>query len=228
MTRVLVSEHRAAKPIIKSMTGIFDLLDAGIGEINHSCFNFNMNYHFETLANKVIEHFAKHKDKTFLSGNNKPLSLLANRVSGLIISNDDDETFDAAAIKIKPDCFILSSSGKIDWVLDAKYKILNYESATKVFRGVQSKDVQQLISYWLHFFEETGSPPNLTLIYPELSPQRGPSCLRNIGKIELNHPSVKGEEIKINICMLDIEKSLNLLLSSDGLQLANQVEELSA
>lgn len=224
-SKLIISEYRKSAPVLQSIFGIFDLISSSMGSLSSVCFSFNMNTQFELVVDRLLESIAGEKKWKLESGNRTPLALLNNECSGFSIENEDNdsaEEFEADSIIIKPDAFLVDQS-TVRYALDSKYKILNYEPFKQKFSGVRSKDVQQVVSYWLHFANLQKAALKVGLIYPHPQPELGTSLISKLGEIKFESP-IKGHPLNIIVFGVDIIKTVEKLTGAselDQAELAN-------
>jgi 5-methylcytosine-specific restriction endonuclease McrBC regulatory subunit McrC len=225
-SKLLVSEHRKAKPILNSIFGLFNLIEVGVGSVTHHCFNFNMNTQFELLVLKLLEAYKTPHSWTLKSGNDRALTLLNNKCIGLQI-DDEQDSFTTDSIIIKPDAYLVGLEENIVATIDAKYKMLNYDSSNEVFSGVQSKDVQQVLTYWMHFQNEQDSPLTIGIMYPHPTPASATKLISKIGSINLENP-INNTPLSIDIFAVNIPKAVRELAAGSKLDDLNLKHLLAA
>lgn len=223
--KLLVSEHRKSASILHSVFGFAEMIQMGVGSISHHCFSFNMNAHFEKLVCLLLEKCVVPGESILKSGNLRALHLLNNKCVGLNVEDDEGE-FETDSIAIKPDAYIVNSKGVVLSTLDAKYKILNHDSSKNSFSGVQSKDIQQVLAYWLHFRNEQKESLSVGIIYPSPITNDSKEILSKVGFIEMENP-LDEKKLKVEIFCVDVLKAVRLLSSGESID-KNQFSNMFA
>lgn len=216
MSALLISETRTARPIIQNIVGLSEASILKPGIFGHSSFALNLNYHYEDLVFRILTLYAEHKDWAIKSGNTRPLDLLDNVLNGVAaVENEIEDCAPVRSITIKPDIYI-QNRNQVVLIADAKYKVLETDG-TGFFSGVSSKDIQQVLAYWLHFLDRADKHhPQLCLIYPEVATSRGDKLVRPIGSVVLRDPSGIAGSLEIQVLMISLETTIPVLLDESG------------
>jgi 5-methylcytosine-specific restriction endonuclease McrBC regulatory subunit McrC len=213
MKSLLISEHRQSKHLIEQMVGFFELLKRDIGFISHSAFSFDMNRAFESIVLSLLERkFGKWAD--VIDGNETSEQLLNGELFSVEL--DSEGEFDSRSIEVRPDIFLFGkSNSQIVWVLDAKYKMLEI-GGDKLVRGIQSKDIQQMLIYWLNKTHQGFKEVRLSLVYPLETPSGSDRAIRKLGRVEFSKPKGLGSgKVVITVLGLNVIKACSSFVSEE-------------